>query len=46
MDGNDELSAAAFLNVLVALILFFEINGEKMVPVKTLKSLLEHYNIL
>jgi hypothetical protein len=43
---DDELNSLSFLNVLVALILFLESNGDQSISVKILKSLLEHYNIL
>lgn len=34
------------VDVVVALVLFCEENGDRAIPVKTMKSLLEHYNIL
>ena len=45
MEGDDDLNLSSFLNVLIALILFFESNNDQLIPVKTLRALLDHYNI-
>jgi hypothetical protein len=44
--NDEDLNSSAFLNVLVALILFYETNQDILIPVKLIKSLLQHYNIL
>ncbi len=46
MNGDDELNPSSFVEVLVALVLFSEKNGDQSISIKILKSLLEHYNIL
>lgn len=43
---NDDLSLEAFLNVLIALVLFFESNQDLQIPVKLIKALLQHYNLV
>lgn len=44
--NDEDLNSSAFLNVLVALILFYETNQDILIPVKLIKNLLQHYNIL
>lgn len=46
MSDDDEWKSSAFSDVLIALIAFFEENGEQSIPIKTLKALLMHYNII
>lgn len=43
--NDDLLGPAAFLKVLVTLIVFFESNGDESIPITTLRTLLNHYDI-
>ena len=45
MNDDDVLSHSPFVDVIVALVLFCEENGDQAIPIKQLKSLLDHYNI-
>lgn len=44
--NEDDLNSAAFLKVLVALIVFYEANQDLLIPVRLIKGLLQHYDLL
>lgn len=43
--SDDVLGFTAFLKVLLSVIIFFEANGDQAIPITTLRSLLDHYNL-